>query len=131
MTTSSPYCRSEMRPEYLAEFEAAGVPPYSQVRFPPPSYKAHRHEEAAQRPYLIASSAPADHEIQCEATRSRKVIFDAPGRYATSAVAANVAAIVLGVGIAFVVGFVIPMMLVFAFLRGVTKASRRGRRRSW
>ena len=158
MTTSSPYCRSEMRPEYLAEFEAAGVPPYSQVRFPGQVYQWPDDEPTARPPYSQPplptatperkqdsprmdkvvldtpgpfATLPATFERQREAPRTRKVILDAPERYATRAIATNIAAIVLGLGLVFFVGFVVPMMFVGAFLRGITKASRRGRWHHW
>lgn len=158
MTTSSPYCRSGIRPEYLAEFEAAGVPPYSQVRFPGQPYRWLDDEPADSAPYSKTplttatperkqerprtdkalldapgrfATPPATFESRREAPRTRKVILDAPERYATRAVTTNVASIVLGVGMVFMVGFVVPMMIVFAVLRGFTKASRRGRWHHW
>lgn len=110
MKTSSQYCRSEMRPEYLAEFEEAGIPPYSQVAFP-----------------VEATDAPP-----IERVRTRKVILDRPMNGApTDAVAGNLAAVVFGVAVLFVVAVYVPAALFFAMMAGFLKANRRGRRRSW
>ena len=107
MKTSSPYCRSEMRPEYLAEFDAAGVAPYCQVSFPTP--------------------VPAR---QPEQRRARKVILDSPSRAINhDPVGSNLAAVVLGVAWVMLIGL-LPMVLTLAFLRGILKAGR-GRRRRW
>ena len=108
MKTSSPYCRSEMRPEYLAEFEAAGVPPYSQVAFPAPMPP-----------------------IQPERRTTRKVILETSTSAPTAdPVGQNLAAIVVGASLVFIIGLFLPIM-VLAFMGGIMKASRRGRRRSW
>jgi hypothetical protein len=77
------------------------------------------------------AAPPAALEGQREVPRTRKVILDAPERYATRAVTTNVASIVLGLGMVFFLGFVVPMMFVGGFLRGITKARRRGRWHHW
>jgi hypothetical protein len=120
-----------MRPEYLAEFEAAGIRPYSQAPFSGRLFEGPDDEPAIAPPYSKPPMPPAASKRQREVPPTRKVILDAPARYATGAVVTNVSSIVLGLGVLFVVGFVVPMLLVFAFLRGMTKASRRGRWHHW
>ena len=131
MTTSLPYCHSETRPEHLAEFETAGVPPYSQVSFPAPGYQEQREEATVVPRYSKASLPAPGSQGQREVSRTRKVILDAPEKYASGALGANVAAIVVGVGVVFAVAFIVPMMFMFAILRGITKANRRGRWHHW
>ena len=109
MKMSSPYCRSEMRPEYLAEFEAAGVPPYCQVSFPTP----------------VTARPP-------EQLRTRKVILETSARtLERDPVGSSLAAAVAGAAWVFLVGFALPMVIALAFLGGILKAGTGRRRRSW
>ena len=108
MKMSSPYCRSEMRPEYLAEFEAAGIPPYSQVAFP------------VETPTLLAEPA-----------RTRKVILDRPTQDSGDGVAENLAAIVAGMAMLFAVALALPMAFLFGVISANRRANRRSRRSIW
>ena len=128
VTTSSLYCRSEMRPEYLAEFEAAGVPPYSHVSFPTADHEGQRKEEPFRA--RLSDSLAAGPSLRGAAWSVKHARLSLMLQRIAAQDGANATAIIAGVAIVVVAGFVVPMVFMFAILRGIMKAGRQSRRRS-
>ena len=103
MKTSSVSFRSAMRPEYLAEFEAAGVAPPSDVPL---------RDQA---------------ETRVE-NRTRKVILADPG-ISDNVVAANLAAVAVGMLQLLLLASMLAIGMMIAVVAGFVKASRKGSRR--
>jgi len=110
VTTSSESSRSVMRPEYLAEFEAAGVAPPSDLLL---------------RDQVEPLPAPATH-IQRSATR--KVILMDP-RISANVVVENIAVVAVGTLKLLLSVMMIAIGMYAAIIIGFMSASRKGNRR--
>lgn len=112
MTTWSECSHSAMRPEYLAEFLEAGVPPGSAAEL--------RDQIETDRD-VVPNVQPG---------RTRKVIISQPARSADGLEAGSFAAIVVGLILVLVVATFLPLV-VLAMLGAVAGGGRRRRRRRW
>ena len=110
MKTSSVSFRSAMRPEYLAEFEAAGVAP-------PPDLPLRGQVEPLQEPV-----------VQIQRSVTRKVILADPG-ISGNVVAENLAAVLGGTLMLLLWSAKIVIIVYAAMIIGFIRASRRGSRR--
>lgn len=111
MKTSSESSRSAMRPEYLAEFEAAGIPP------PPDLPLRHdgRQAETVLRPTRQGPSV-----------WTRKIILPQPGTTSADRMTSDVAAIIGGLLIVLRIA-IIPLIIVGALVAGMLAAERKSR----
>ena len=103
MKTSSVSFRSAMRPEYLAEFEQAGVAPPSDL--------------------------PLRDQVETRVeNRTQKVILTDPG-ISDNVVAANLAAVAVGMLQLLLLASMLAIGMMIAVVAGFVKASRKGSRR--
>ena len=106
MKTSSACCRSAMRPEYLAEFEAAGVAPPSDL------------------PLRDQAEAFREPAVRIQQSVTRKVILAGP-ELSGNVVAMNLAAVAVGTLKLLLWAMMIAVGIYAAMISGFLRASRK------
>jgi hypothetical protein len=100
-----------MRPEYLAEFHAAGVEPYSRG-------------ELRDQPETVREPA-----IQIQHLRTRKVILSRPAQSNADPMASNLAGIAVGLLIVLAIAAFLPVVIFVGMLSFALSLNGGGRRR--